>query len=205
MPFPTPPPDLSGGFMTLIYSDNTDSHRIRIHVPPFNAAITGAGNDRTYSPVPAATEHTLAATFTGFSSVWSNFFNNAWTIQPLNLFQMQSGVPVELFPAPTFAAVTGAGASATTGIARAIEVLFAGKTTFGHAMRITLIGAGGYSADVPTSVTGNAAGTPEQKMIAYLAGVNTAIVGHDGFPWASNPARRLLPINRRLRRHYGFA
>lgn len=205
MPFPTPPPDLSGGFMTLIYSNGQDSHRIRIHVLPFNATPVGGTNDRNYSPVPLGTEHSLQATFTGFSSVWSNFFDNTWTIQVLNLYQMQSGVPVELFPPPVFSAVTGVGASATVGIERALEVIFSGKTSGGKAMRIILIGAGGYSAAVPSSVTGNAAGTPEQKMVAYLTSVNTAIVGHDGNIFASNPARRLVPVNRRLRRHYGYA
>ena len=54
--YPTPPPDNSGGYMVLTYTNGIDTHRAKIHVAPFSATPVGGSNDRHYSPALGGVE-----------------------------------------------------------------------------------------------------------------------------------------------------
>lgn len=206
-PIPTPPADLSGGYMVLQYTNGTDTHKMKVHTIPFGSTPSGANNTYTYSGaggLPAHTETDTNATFAALGALWAPYYNNAWTLTVAAIYVIASGVPTQLPIIPSPAAVTGTNSTATTGIARAAEKIFNFRTTGGNRARFILVGSAAEVIGVPIQTVANSGGNADQQLVAYLTGNATAITAHDGTKMLS-PAKQTLPYNRRLRRHYGFA
>ena len=199
---PTPPPDNSGGFLILQYTNGTRLHKMRVHLIPF---IPGGGASVPYV-TPPGTEHSINDTFFALASLMAPYFTSAWSISGAALYQMVSGVPTEVFPVPTSGAVVGTAAgSDATGEVPAGEMIFNFKSTLGNRAKLIIIGSSQWAANAPAIVTTTTGGAArDQAMVAYLTGVNTAIVAHDGSKFTGN-AHLTYPLNKRLRKHYQYA
>lgn len=219
-PVPTPPPDLSGGFMEIAYSNGTDRHSSRIHVLPFSTARFAIGggtpsvssddgaHDYAYQPDrPAGQEAGVADTFAAAVNVMKQFYHNDWTFTLQSLWQNVNGTIAEVPILPITTPQNGTSANAdVTGQLRACMVNYNFKTAGGHRARVVLVAGDEGGLSVPDYVTANtgAGSNRDTIMVAYFTGQATAVVGHDNQKLLS-PAHRTFAVNRRLRRHYGFA
>ncbi len=199
---PTPPADLSGGFLILQYTNGTRLHKMRVHLAPFNP---GGGTTVPYV-TPTTGEHSINDTFFALATLLAPYFPNTWSISGAALYQMVSGSPVEVFPVPTSGAVVGTSAGAeASGEAPAAEMIFNFKTELGNRARLVIIGSNAWAPNSPAIITTSSGGTAhDQALVAYLTGTNTEIVGHDGTKFSGN-AHLTYPFNRRLRKHYQYA
>lgn len=201
MTIPSPPDDNSGGYFIATYTNGTDTHHTRQHVRAFDA--TG-----TYTTPGAGTPTTVMADFTGFMTKFMALYNNAWTATLTSLFQNAgAGVFTEIFGWVAPAVVTGTGANPTPNDqTRAGEMIFNFRDGHGGRGRCILVGAGANSINLaPQPVSGASAGNVSQQLVDYLTNpVKTNIVSHGGHQFQS-PARLTEVVNKRLRRHYGYA
>ena len=186
-----PPEDLSGGFFHLTVSNGTNTHKMRLHVDAFDAStfnyIAGHGS-----------ETSVDQTIGNFRDLMTNWWTSAWEITPLDLWQMQSGVPVPIIP-PSVSGAAGVNTGAESTSPAGMNVWVA-RTTGGHHFKLNQIAPATWDPAPPiiaTSGTSGAIGT----LITYLVGPNTGIVAHDG----TQPVdyfRVSYPINDRLFRAY---
>lgn len=219
MPY-TPPVAASGGFMILSVTNGTDTHKMKAHVLAFDptqyntaGAIGGTDTDGhhnyAYAPEvrPAGSEFGINDTFAAYAAIIKAAWNNSWTISLAALYRTVAGVSTLVPVTPTPTPVVGTSPNgAATGQARAAETTLSFRTAFGGKLRVCLIGAN-YCApnQLPAIVTSSTGATAvEQAIVGYLSGANTAIVGHDNGK-AASVAHAAFAINRRLRRHYGYA
>lgn len=217
--YPQAPPDQAGGFMVIGYRNGTDTHHMRVHVLPFSTSnfIIGGGtpsvgtddgnHDYAYTPDrPAGMEAGIADTFQAFVNAIKPGFSNTWTFTLDALYQVVNGQANEVFPVPNVTPIAGASANGSaTGQLRAHEVVWNFKTAKGNRARLIHIAKDSSVAlGVPVTVSANSGGTNDQKMVAYLSGSATGVVAHDGQKFQSS-AHVTYAINRRLRRHYGYA
>jgi len=190
---PTPPPDLSGGYLICSYTNGVRTHRTRIHVLPFSAS-TGA-----YTTPPSG-EANISNTFASFAANFMKNYTNSWTMTLLSVFQNQSGSIVEVFPNIAPAGVVGTSASANSTLAEGYTSLNM-HTTGGHRARwYTIENAGWASGPAATIPAGT--GSPLQYLVAYLTGGSTGVVGHDGTPCFGN-GHATSGVNKKLRRKAG--
>lgn len=201
MTIPSPPSDNSGGYLIGQYTNGTDTHRYRLHVRAFDA--TG-----TYATPGAGTPTTVQLDWTGITTKMAAFYSNAWTFSMVSLFQNNGdGTFTEVFGWTPPTPIVGVSATGSQNDqSRATELIFNFKDGHGGRGRLTLIAYGGASAQaVPGIITGASGGTTSQQIVDYLTNpVKTNIVSHAGHQYQS-PARATFSVNRRLRRHYGFA
>lgn len=201
MSIPAPPGDNSGGYLIGQYTNGTDTHRYRLHVRAFDS--TGL-----YATPGAGTPTTVQADWTGLSTIMATFYNTSWTFTMVSLFQNNGdGTFTEVFGWTPPTPIVGSGATATgTDQTRATFLILNFKDGHGGKGRLTLIAYGGAVASTaPVIVAGASSGTGSQKLVDYLSNpVKTNIVSHAGHQYQS-PARGTFGVNRRLRRHYGFA
>jgi hypothetical protein len=201
---PTPKPDASGGFLILQYTTPTDSHRLRIHIAPFNY---DSGTRWDYNPVVGSgAEGDIFDTFDNLAAVLAPMVPTTAAITLLSVFQMVSGSPVERFGYTAPSAVAGTyGGAAPTDQNRAAQTNYNFATTAGGRAKVAI--AGGLAvgaATLPTIITASTGGTAiERALVGYVSSANTGIRGHDGAQL--NPsAHRTTALNKRLRRKYGF-
>lgn len=206
--------------MVVSYTNGTDTHRHRVHVLPFstNKFIVGGGtpsvdvddgsHDYAYVPDrPAGQEAGITDTFQAYVNAVAWFFANTWTFTLSALYQKgNDGVIREIFPLPQPAAIHGTGSNASPiGINRALEYILNFRTAQGGKARICLIGQSAYGMDVPAIIVPHTPTVePSDGIVKYVSGAATAVVAHDGQKLAAS-AHRTTVINRRLRRHYGYA
>lgn len=200
MPFPTTPPDNSGGYFIATYANSVtgDSHRMRVHVRPLNS-------DASYSSPSATTELTVPATFSGLASFLKAYYSANWSFTLTSIFKNNGdGTFSELFGWTAPAAVTGtsAGTYGQPG-ERASQQTIQMQDAFGGRLKIILLGREGNSGTTPPIfVGGNAAGDANGKLVDYLSTASkTNIVSHNGHI-AQSPGHFVYGMNRRLRRHY---
>lgn len=218
MAVPVAPPDASGGYMVIQYTDGTDTHRMRVHVLPFSTtefSVSGAltstdDGNHNYAYTgsrPAGSELGINDTFAGFMGVLKAEFSTVWTFSLLSLYQNVAGTLTEVFPVPTPTPVAGTNAAgAPTGQQRAMESVYTFRTSGGHHARIICIGQhASMGLYVPATVSPTSgSNAADQALVGYLTGANTGIVGHDNMKLQS-PCHLTFAANRRLRRHYGYA
>lgn len=200
MPIPAPPADNSGGYAIVVYTNGSDIHRARFHFRPI-------GTDAAYTAPSASVNPNVMADFTALYNKVKLFYNNAWTFKLDSIFRNNGdGTFTELFGWTPPATITGSGATATTtNQERASQTMFNFKTGFGGRGRLTMIGAPGDDLANRVLVGGNPAGTGGEQIVDLLStATKSNIVAHDGHVMQS-PAALTWVINRRLRRHYGFA
>lgn len=202
LPIPTPPPDSSGGYLLLKYSNGTRTHLHRVHVAIFNLPASGATNDYTYSGAGShGTELTVNATFAAYGAQWKNFYTSAFTLSVAGLFQMQSGVPVQVFPTPSPAAIPGVNTGSACPYPEAEEVI-SFRTQNGHRDRIILIEPATFQFATPGVFAANSGGNINQQLVAYVTGAGvTSRLAHDG-SYPMSPATISYAYNRKLRRKY---
>jgi hypothetical protein len=221
MPVPAAPADLSGGFLSIKYTNGGDTHHQRVHVLPFSTTrfIVGGGtpsvsvddgnHDYAYQPDrPAGQEAGISDTFAAWCAVIKGYYHSDWTLSLDALYQVAGNVATEIFPLPVVTPVVGTSPNADAALqARAGELIFNARTRLGNRARVMLVGqnAVGYGL-APSITSGSSGGTSalDQAVVAYLVGAATAIVGHDGQKMQS-PMKVTNVINRRLRRRYGYA
>lgn len=221
MAIPSAPPDKSGGFMTVQYTNGTDTHRQRLHLLPFSTTqfVPGAGatapgadsgnHDYAYTPFRSGgPESGIVDTFAAYAAKWAPLYSTAWSLTLLNLYQNVGNVLTEVPLLPITSAQPGTSAGATqVGLRRAAEVVFNIKTVGGARARLVYIAQciDQPEENIPYTLTPTAGGTvPYQGIMGYISGTATGIVGRDGTPLAAT-AHVTGSINRRLRRHYGYA
>lgn len=201
-------PDQSGGFMLVRYSDGSHTHRTRYHLQDFN--VTGA--DLPYGVPANQTEADVQATFAALCALLQPFYNPSWTFTLDAVYRNVGPDPnragynlfTELFGYTVPAAIAGTSGAATAAEQEPGMIVFNFRTLAGGRARSILIGSSSWSANITAVVAANAAGNAGQKLVAYLSGAATGIVGHDGAKFNSS-ARQTSPYNRRLRRRYGQA
>lgn len=202
MPIPTPPADNSGGYMIVTWSNGTDSHRQRLHLRPFD-------NTATFSPAPPGPSATVMAEFTALYTKMAPQYFTQWTAILTSIFKNNGdGTFTELFgwtpPAPI--AGTAAGSTANDQSRAAMNILNF-KDGFGGRARLNIIAQGPVVSTVPQVVSGAPAGSALQQLVDYLTNqspVKSNVVSHGGHALAS-PVHETFCVNKRLRRHYGYA
>lgn len=216
-----PPADLSGGFMTVSYTNGSDTHRQRLHVFQFSTtafwnkttsvgSATDDGNhDYAYNSVTGGpTEQGIVETFNAYAAKWAALYPASWNLTLLNLYQNVNNVLTEIALLPVTAIIPGTSAgTAVVGLQRAGELILNIKTVGGNRARLIFIANvvedPGEMVPVAYSPT-TGPSVAVQAMLGYVSSVATAIRGHDGTRLTPN-ARATGVINRRLRRHYGYA
>lgn len=203
MAIPTPPADLSGGFILIKYTNGTVSHRMRFHVAPFNADATGS-----YVTVAGGQEASVQATATNIMNRLKPDFNTAWTMSLDAVFQNVSGTPIENFTVTAPATVAGTSASAAGPTESFRSYNF--RTGGGHRMRFFRFQEAAWAYGPASTVVG-ADTTSIPQLVLYLSGgsptgtpTTTQIVGHDGTR-VTNSAHLTFGENKRLRRRVGNA
>lgn len=203
MTFPVPPADNSGGYMISTYTNGTDTHHQRMHLRPFD-------NTATFTSPPAAGNPTVMAEWSAYLALLKLNALNSWTFTLTAIFKNNGdGTFTELFgwspPAPVVGTVVGSTPNDQT---RAMQDSFNFRDGFGGRARLILIAQDtSLESAAPSVVAGAPAGTSQQKLVDYLTNqspVKSNIVSHGGHALQS-PARLVTVVNRRLRRHYGYA
>lgn len=198
---PTPPPDLSGGYMITKYTNGTDTHRNRVHVRPF-------GSDGTFTSPSATGNPTVMAEWTAFMGFFGKVWNGAWTLTLDSIWKNNlDGTFTELFGWASPASVAGTGTVATPNDQdRATQKTMTFHDGVGTRMRLIQIGIEGTNAiDIPFFIGGNPAGSDDAKLVDYLSTASKSnIVSRSGHV-VQSPAHVVYCVNRRLRRHYGYA
>ena len=219
MPY-TPPVAASGGYMVIQYTNGTDTHHMKIHVLPFSltAFIVGGGtpsvavddgnHDYAYTPDrPAGMEAGISDTFQAFVNVLKGAWHTDWVFSLSALYQTVAGVSTQVPVTPKVAPISGSSPNGdAVGQSRAAQETLSFRTAHGGRARIALIGYNHISASltpfIATPTTGISA--VEQAIVGYVSGSATGIVGHDNGKLNAQ-AHVAFCINRRLRRHYGYA
>lgn len=198
---PAPPPDNSGGYMITKYTNGVDTHKARTHLRAFDTS-------GVFSAPSAAGNPNVPAEWTAFMGKFCYAHNNAWTFNLESVWKNNGdGTFTELFGYTPPAPVTGFGAVATpTDQERAVQVTMTFHDGFGGRYRLTLLGIGGTNTpDIPTILAGAAGGSAPQQLVDYLSTASkTNIVSRNGHV-VQSPVRQVVCVNRRLRRHYGYA
>ena len=202
---PTPPPDASGGFLLISYTMGSDTHRMRLHVAPFNYAT---GTRWNYNPtVGGGTEVTPFDTFNAFAAQLKNWIKTTDAIHLQSLYQIDSGVPVERFgwTQPNDVAGVDTGAIPTDA-KRAAFYSFNFKSVNGGRAKVVIIG-GAVAGAAPTHAVdrfSTLGASSSLNLVNYLASAACGAVCHDGAKF-SNTGDISYGINRKLRRKYGFS
>jgi hypothetical protein len=206
-PIPAPPGDNAHARLRIKYSNGVHSHRMNVHLAGAILSPSGTFNDYNYvGGAPAgSTETSVIGTFTGLVYAIKGLYTAGWLFTIDALYQVNSGVSTEMFPAPAPAAIQGAITGAETTIPEGM-IVFNFRTVGGHRARIECIESQEYINYIPggqvqASIGGNAL---LAAVVAYMGGTDTAVVGHDG-THAQPLAHVTTPYNRRLRRHYSHA
>lgn len=200
MAIPTPPLDNSGGYMVVKYSNGSITHRLRVHLAPFNADATG-----TYSGGSPPAEGNVAATFTAFVAKLLAYYNTTWTFSLDAVYRNVAGVIGEIFTIT--APATQAGTLNAGAFPNPLTETFVcqnWKTSGGGRARIFLITPSGWTYSVALNVVPNAGGNADQVLAAYMVSAATGVRGHDGNVLAGN-MRKTLGVNKRIRRRVGDA
>ena len=198
MTIPLPPPDASGGYMIIKYTNGTITHRMRVHVLPFDKTSATLA----YITPPAGGDAGVTATFTALVAKFLNFYKTTWTFSLDAVFQIVSGSPVEVFGWTAPSNQTGASGLAE-GIAEAYQA-FHFRSTAGGRAQVFLYSVAAWAYAAAASVTANSAGSDSQKLVALMTGATTGIVAHDGHALTA-PAHVTYGLNRKLRRRVGNA
>lgn len=194
MPIPTPPQDLTGGFIVFQYQKGNIRHRALIHVGEFSAGT----QDYT---TPRGSETNVADTALAYATQFMNWYDDLWNMTVLSVWQMVSGVPVLQGLAPVIS-VTGAitgGAIIAPQLESGMQV-WSFHTTLGNRAKIIQITINGWGSIEPATVNSSSSG-PAGSLMTYLTGADTMIVAKDN-TLLPNKARLTYPYNSRLRRHY---
>lgn len=201
---PTPPPDASGGYLIMEYTQGTDTHRMRLHVAPFNFP---AATQFNYNPVVGAgVEVNVTDTFDAFGAVFKAWIKTTDSLNLLSVFQIVGGVPVERFgfaQPPPIAGTDVAALPVNQG--RAGYVSFNFKSVLGGRAKVVIIGganAGAVAENPKLSFAG--AGGITGAIISYLVSTNSAARCHDGNKFAA-VGDVSYGISEKLRRRYGFS
>lgn len=201
MPIPTPPPDNSGGYFIIQYTNGQDLHKARLHVRDFAA-------DGSFTSPSSTAQPNVPAEAAKYMDMIKYHWGAGFVLSLDSIHQKQGdGTFTELFgwTAPATRAGTN-GSGLTTDQERASMGIWNFRDSFGGRMRLAFIGVSGFNAmSVPVIVSGAAGGTDDQKLVDYLTTASkTNIVSRNGHV-VENPARVTFCINARLRRHYGYA
>lgn len=201
MPFPVPPADHSGGYMIIKYSDGADTHRMRLHVRDFDAG-------GVYTSPTAGSPGTVMADFTAFAPLLQVFYGADWVISLDSIWKNNGdGTFTQIVGYTPPATFTGTHAGTEPNDqTRAAETILNFRDGFGGRMRVILIGSTGTGVYSPKNILGgNPTGTAYEKIIDHLSVASKSnIVSHNGHV-VQSPASLTQCVNRRLRRHYGFA
>lgn len=200
--------DKSGGFMIVQYANGTYTHRMRVHFDKVNPADP----TMTYQTA-SGSETTVFQTWTNLVNLLKPYHDSSWSYSLLSIYQNTGADPnttgynifTEQFGwnAPT--PIAGTATTATSAVNAPLFAAFNFHTAAGGRARIMIIGMGGAGYGVPYSVA--ASGTPsgpDQSLVSYLVGTNTAVRGHDGARFTGG-AHVTTGVHKRLRRHYGQA
>lgn len=191
--------DLSGGFFRLRISDGSHTHKMRVHVAPF--ALSSGSYLYGTPPSGLFSDAGPDVTAAGLMTLLQPFYLPAYSIGFDALFAMVSGQPVEQYPIPSVAAVSGT-AVATSGLVQAPagQQSFNTRDTAGNPFKLIILSPANWTPSAPFLVNDNAGGNGLEKLVHYLA-QNGAIRSHAGNkPLA--PMNLVSCLNNRLRREY---
>jgi hypothetical protein len=202
-PVPAPPADNSGGYMVTRYYNATDSHKMKTHVRAF-------GLDGTFTAPSASGNTTVMAEWTAFMAFVKPFYGPSWNFVLDSIYRNNGdGTFTEIFGWAAPAVITGASTAPETpaDMSRAAETIFNFRDGFGGRCRIILIGQGKYllTASVPSSKGGSPTGDEFQKLVDYVSTASKSNITSHGGHVLQSPAHMTYCVNRRLRRHYGYA
>lgn len=189
--------------MVIGYTNSTtgDSHRMRIHIRDIDTS-------GTYTGGTAPAETVVGNTFTAYVNNIKWVFSSHWTFSLLSVFKNLKPGFQEVFgwAAPTPIVGTFATSTYVNPADRAAQATWIMNDGFGGRLRLVFLGPESIDpAQVPAVIAGNPAGTAAQILVDYLStATKTNIVTHNGHI-AQAPLRATYTLNRRLRRHYGFA
>lgn len=206
-PIPSPPGDNAHARLRIKYSNGVHNHRMNVHLAGAILTPSGAFNDYSYvGGAPAgSTETSVIGSFTGLVYAIKGLFTAEWYFSVDALYQVNSGVSTEVFPAPAPAPLPGAITGAETTVPEG-EIIFNFRTVGGHHARIVLIESQEWINYIPGGqIQAATGGNPLlAAVVAYMGGTDTAVVGHDG-THVTPLAHITTPYNRRLRKHYAHA
>lgn len=193
-----PPPDLSGGFFCIRAKVAERVTNVeRFHVPPFDETTFGyTGGSGTEADIPT----TVSALLTQMQAL----FDANTTLALTSLWQRQTGgmVRVRVPVATSGGYISHAGTSTTTPVNTAqgyLEQIVSGKSSAGGKTRFRLVNVAGLVVEPEGPVAANAAGTPLERLVAYLTGTATQIIAHD-FGRYTLPQHQTTYAAKRLRR-----
>ena len=199
MPVQTPPLDQSGGAIIIQYTNGITTHRMKLHVAPFNLDATGS-----YVAPPAGQEASVAATAGAFISAAKGAHNTAWTFSHAATYQMQNGVLTQTFVVVPQASQTGTNANPDNLIPEEFWA-FNLKTKNGSRARFFMFQKTPWSYGPPETYALPVASPNFQAgLLNYVTGSTTGIRGHDGSVLVG-PGKVVYGINRRIRRRRGWA
>jgi hypothetical protein len=225
--FPTAPTDLAGGILIIKYGRGRDHHRLRVHIPPFDAVAGAAPNyDRAYNPsVGPLDNNSVRQTAISLIDAIKPYYNTAWTFKVAALYSIDPTThePVQQFPVPYVGSEGGTntvGDIVDTDAARFIASTYTFSTRLGGRGRISLFAAGARPLAEATTVNDSSGGLDflfggagglalDHTLVGYLTGLTsvntyrTAIVGHDGSPFVGDADLIMTPMQR-ARRKFGF-
>lgn len=187
-----PPLDTSGGFIVFQYTNGSHTHRMRVHVAPFNKAT------RLYLSAHG-TENGLDDTSVNFIDVVKPFYTAAWSFSVLSEWHWNSGVLEPVLPPTVLGSEVGT-SGGSEAISPDLEKIINGRSSSGGRYRFTMIEAAGLTLVGPSTISSSSSGATGAFM-AYVSGANTGVVAHDGGAIVDY-ARQTVGENRRLRRAY---
>lgn len=203
MAIPTPPQDNSGGFIIIKNSGGPTPHRMRFHVAAFNLDPTG-----TYQSVPAGLETSVQQTAANVMLIIKDYFKTDHTLSLDQVFQMQSGVPVEVFNVTPPSAVTCTNVGTTQ--LNELYLCWNFRSALGGRARFFMFSSTASGYQVPATVNAGNTGDND-RLVSYFSGGSptgptnkTQVVAHDGSALLS-PARIVYGFNKKLRRRAGDA
>lgn len=201
---PSPPVDNAGGFFTYQYSNNTDTHKGRLHVRPFDPTT---GN---YTTVVPSGETNIQGTFSAFAAVLGALYPTSWVFNMKAVYQMAGTKATQVFGLTLPAAVTATGTGTyTTTLERATQETYNFTSNRGARCKVILLGRPqALEQNGPIVVTPTYGGAPLQAIVTFMSGASGATPTHGAVARDGSlclPSAKLtITINRRLRRHYHF-
>lgn len=199
MAVPTPPPDASGGFMVIKYSNGTYTHRMRVHVAPFNADATGS-----YVAPPAGQEASVQATAGAFISTIKSNWPAVWTFSLDAVYRVSGGSVSQTFAITPPANQTGTNPNPDNPLPETYWCANL-RTVNGGRFRLFLLQVAGITPGKPIIATSTTpAGSTLATLVNYLTGTTTGVRGHDGTA-VTGSAKVVYGLNRRIRRRVGDA
>jgi hypothetical protein len=197
MAIPAPPPDASGGFFIIKYTDGSHTHRQRVHVAPFNLDATG-----TYLAPAAGGDASVVATYNLMAANLQDFLRAAFTISLDAVFQVVANVATEYFGVTAPAAI--AGGNAGVDVQDEVFICLNHRTVNGGHARFFIFHAPPWTAGPPIIYTATTGGTIYQAFAVDIDPAKTGVRGHDGSK-LTMPGRATFGINKKLRRKQGNA